>query len=63
MEPGDIVMFYKTLHTEKLTEGKLLRKLELTNLERERPYWSVEYGKRVKKSIMIHEKQIEGLKE
>ena len=63
MEPGNIVMFYKTLHTEKLTVGKLLKQSHLTNLEGKRVFWSVEYGKRIKKTIIIHENQIDGLKE
>ncbi len=63
MNPGDIVMFRKSRLSDRLTEGKLIGRSSLTNFEGERVFWSVEYGKRVKKSINIHENQIEGLKE
>ncbi len=62
MSPGDDVMFYNTLRNKKLTEGTLKGRSSLRDQEGNRVFWSVEYGKKVKKTIIIHESQIEGLR-
>ena len=63
MDPGDTVMFRKSWLSDKLTEGNLLVRVTETDLKGDRPFWHIEYGKKVKKTMVIHEKQIEGLKE
>jgi hypothetical protein len=61
MEIGNEVLFCKT-PGGSLIEGKLVEHSTTQNFKGERPWWIVEYGKKSKKTMIVHESQIEGLK-
>jgi len=62
MNVGSDVIFRKNLAATRLTEGRLVSKSSLQDFEGKKPWWIVEYGKTVKKQMIIHESQIEGLR-
>ena len=62
MNVGDFIIFRKDLTDTKLTEGRLIAKSEVQIQTGEKPFWLVEFGKSVKKQILIHEAQIEGMR-
>jgi hypothetical protein len=61
MKTGDVIEFKKTLNSDKTVTGKVIGQNHTQDLNGNRPFWSVEVGKKVKRSITIHESQIVGL--
>jgi hypothetical protein len=61
MREGDIVEFRATLNSERIITGKLIHRMSIENWKGERPWWTVDIGKKVKKEITIHQSQIVGL--